>query len=97
MEREIDRIDLIINATSLGMKPGDAAVVPGPLLQAQHLVYDMVYSPPRTRLMSEAGDVGARAANGLGMLLWQGALAFEFWFERPAPVEAMREGLMGAL
>jgi shikimate dehydrogenase len=47
--------------------------------------------------MSEAGDVGARAANGLGMLLWQGALAFEFWFERPAPVEAMREGLMGAL
>jgi len=97
MERELDRIDLIINATSLGMKPGDAAVVPGPLLQAQHLVYDMVYSPPRTRLMSEAGDVGARAANGLGMLLWQGALAFEIWFDRPAPVEAMREGLMGAL
>jgi shikimate dehydrogenase len=97
MQTELGQTDLIINATSLGMKPDDAAVVERHLLQPHHLVYDMVYSPPRTRLMIEAEEAGARAANGLGMLLWQGALAFEFWFGRSAPVEAMREGLKSTL
>ncbi len=97
MEHELDRIDLILNATSLGMKSDDDAVVPRRLLRPQHLVYDMVYAPPQTRLMAEVGEAGGRAANGLGMLLWQGALAFEFWFDRPAPVEAMREGLVSTL
>jgi shikimate dehydrogenase len=55
----------------------------------------MVYSPARTRLMAEAEEEGAKAANGLGMLLWQGALAFEFWFNQSAPVQAMRAGLAG--
>lgn len=97
MESELGQIDLIINASSLGMKPDDASVVPLRLLKPHHLVYDMVYSPPRTRLMIEAEEAGAKAANGLGMLLWQGALAFEFWFGRTAPVEAMREGLKSTL
>lgn len=97
MERELGQIDLVLNATSLGMKRTDPEVVPRRLIQPHHLVFDMVYSPPRTRLMAEAEEEGAKAANGLGMLLWQGALAFEFWFNRPAPVEAMREGLMGSL
>ncbi len=93
MERELDGIDLIVNATSAGMKPDDPAVVPRRLLQSHHLVYDMVYSPARTRLMDEAGAAGAKVANGEEMLLWQGALAFEFWFGGAAPVEAMRAGL----
>lgn len=95
MERELGQIDLIINATSLGMKRTDAEVLARRLIQPHHLVYDMVYSPARTRLMAEAEEEGAKAANGLGMLLWQGALAFEFWFNQPAPVEAMRAGLEG--
>ncbi len=93
MERELGQVDLIINATSLGMKRTDPDAVPQRLIQPHHLVYDMVYAPPRTRLMAQAEAEGARAANGLGMLLWQGALAFEFWFNREAPVEAMRQGL----
>lgn len=97
MERELGQVDLILNATSLGMKRTDAEVLPQRLIQPHHLVYDMVYSPPRTRLMADAEEGGAKAANGLGMLLWQGALAFEFWFNRPAPVEAMRLGLAEAL
>jgi len=95
MERELGQIDLIINATSLGMKRTDAEVLSRRLIQPHHLVYDMVYSPARTRLMAEAEEEGAKAANGLGMLLWQGALAFEFWFNQPAPVQAMRAGLAG--
>jgi shikimate dehydrogenase len=97
LERELGQIDLIVNATSLGMKRTDPDVLPQRLVQPHHLVLDMVYSPPRTRLMAEAEAEGARAANGLGMLLWQGALAFEFWFNREAPVEAMRAALAGTV
>ena len=60
------------------------------------MIYDMVYAPPRTRLIADAEAAGARAANGLSMLLWQGAISFEFWFNRDAPVEAMRRGLYEA-
>ena len=47
--------------------------------------------------MADAEAAGARAANGLGMLLWQGALSFEFWLNEEAPIEAMREGLLASL
>lgn len=93
MERELSQIDLIINATSIGMKRSDPDVIPERLIEPSHLVYDMVYSPARTRLLAHAEASGAKSANGLGMLLWQGAMAFEFWFNREAPVEAMRAGL----
>ncbi|MEM9017693.1 MAG: shikimate dehydrogenase [Verrucomicrobiota bacterium] len=97
LESELDQIDLIINATSVGMKRTDPELIPQSLIQPHHLVYDMVYSPPRTKLIADAEMGGAKAANGLGMLLWQGVLAFEFWFNREAPVEAMREGLLESL
>jgi shikimate dehydrogenase len=93
MERELSQIDLIINATSIGMSRTDPEVLPQRLIEPYHLVYDMVYSPARTQLIANAEAQGAKAANGLGMLLWQGALAFEFWFNREAPVDAMRAGL----
>jgi shikimate dehydrogenase len=97
LAHQMDNIDLIVNATSLGMKRTDDALLPRRLIQPHHLIYDMVYSPPRTRLIADAEDVGARAANGLSMLLWQGALSYEFWFNQSAPIEAMREGLTVAV
>lgn len=93
LEGEMGEIDLIINASSVGMRTDDAPVVPPRLLRKGLRVYDMVYSPPRTRLMDEAEAAGAEVANGEEMLLWQGVLAFEFWFGGLAPVEVMREGL----
>ncbi|MDF1814698.1 MAG: shikimate dehydrogenase [Verrucomicrobiales bacterium] len=93
LERELKHIDLIINATSLGMKVSDPVLIPAHLLQPHHLIFDMVYAPPQTRLMRDAVKAGARAANGLNMLLWQGAHSYEFWFNEEAPVEAMRKGL----
>ncbi len=97
LARQMDHVDLIVNATSLGMKPTDAELIPRRLIQPHQMVYDMVYSPPRTRLIADAEDAGARTANGLSMLLWQGALAFEFWFNRRADVDAMRAGLTAAV
>ena len=94
---QIGDIDLIVNATSRGMKRSDAALLPAHLIEPHHLVYDMLYSPPKTRLLSDAAGMGARTANGLSMLLHQGAISFECWFNREAPLEAMRAGLQAAL
>ncbi|MCF6313459.1 MAG: shikimate dehydrogenase [Verrucomicrobiales bacterium] len=93
LEAQMDNIDLIVNATSLGMKRGDPEALPSALIQPHHFIYDMVYSPARTHLIAQAENAGARAANGLSMLLHQGAISFEYWFNREAPLEAMRKGI----
>lgn len=88
-------VDLLLNATSLGLKPDDALPVREsefPLRQAR-AVYDMIYRPATTPLLAAARAAGCRVANGLGMLLYQGAKALEIWTHRPAPVEVMRRAL----
>lgn len=88
-------IDLVINATSLGLKPEDRL----PWDEAQFslrrasAVYDMIYRPAETQLLSRAKSVGCRTANGLHMLLYQGAKALELWTNQPAPLAVMREAL----
>jgi shikimate dehydrogenase len=57
------------------------------------MVYDTIYSEKRTPFVSAAVEAGARGANGLSMLLHQGALAFEIWFGREAPLDVMRKAL----
>lgn len=89
--------ELIINATSLGMRSMDPMPLPSGCIEPHHLVYDMIYNPPRTALISHASSVGARAANGLSMLLHQGALSYECWFPGNAPLEEMRKGLQSSL
>ena len=88
-------VDVLLNATSLGLKASD----PSPLDQKQfelknaRAVYDMIYRPVRTPLLAAAKNAGCRTANGIGMLLYQGAKALELWSGRPAPVELMRRAL----
>jgi shikimate dehydrogenase len=86
-------IDLIVNATPLGMNPSDPAPVPARLLAPHHIVFDCVYGSSKTALLRAAAEVGARGANGLSMLLHQGALSFSTWFNREAPIDAMRAAL----
>jgi shikimate dehydrogenase len=83
-------IDLIVNATPLGINPSDPAPIPARLLAPHHIVFDCVYRPSKTALLRAADEAGARGANGLSMLLHQGALSFSLWFNREAPIEAMR-------
>lgn len=83
---------LIVNCTSLGMTP-NAGTTPWPVelpLRADQIVYDLVYNPADTLLLQWARAGGAHAIGGLGMLIWQGALAFEHWTGQPAPVAIMR-------
>jgi shikimate dehydrogenase len=93
LRSQIEQVDLVINATSVGMKRSDPPVLPAHLLTANLLVYDTVYAAGRSRLLEDAQAAGARTANGMSMLLHQGALSFEIWFNRPAPLEAMRAAL----
>lgn len=89
--------DLIINATSLGLRSFDPLPLPPGCIQPHHLVYDMIYNPPVTPLISHARSVGARTANGKSMLLHQGVLAYECWFPGSSPLKAMKKGLYSAL
>jgi len=91
---QIANTDLVVNATPLGLNHGDAAPVPARLLAPHLMVYDTVYASGPTSFASGAIEAGARAANGLSMLLHQGALAFEIWFDRAAPIDAMRKALL---
>lgn len=86
-------IDLVVNVTPIGMNPSDPAPIPGRLLAPHHMVFDAVYGPSKTSLLRAADEAGARGANGLSMLLHQGALAFETWFGREAPIDVMRKAL----
>lgn len=89
-------IDLILNASSLGMKPDDPSPVPASLLTARHLIYDTIYVGIATPLQQAATAAGARSANGVSLLLHQGALALEFWLGRSVPLEVMRHALLAA-
>ena len=96
LARQIQDVDLIVNATPLGMSAGESPRVsplPVSLLRPHHLVYDTVYTSARTPLLRAAGEAGAKGADGLSMLLYQGALSFEIWFGKAAPIEIMRQGL----
>jgi shikimate dehydrogenase len=87
--------DLIVNATSLGLNSDDTsplneAVFP---LKSSHAVYDIIYRPAETKFLADAKKVGCKTANGLGMLLHQGAQAFEIWTGKTAPLDVMRRAL----
>jgi shikimate dehydrogenase len=84
---------LVINATNVGLRPDDRSLISRESLTREHFVYDTIYNPPRTALLTEAEAAGAKFSNGLTMLLYQGARSFELWFDRKAPIEVMRAAI----
>ena len=88
-------VDLILNATSLGLNAKDASPLDEKLfsLKQSRAVFDMIYRPAETKLLAAAKKSGCHTANGLGMLLHQGAKAFEIWTGKPAPLAVMRRAL----
>jgi shikimate dehydrogenase len=94
---QLQHTDLVINATSMGMKLGDPSPLPSAILSPSLMVYDTIYTAATTPLLRAAEVAGARGANGLSMLLHQGALAFEIWSNRPAPLDVMRKALAAAI
>jgi shikimate dehydrogenase len=89
------RVYLLVNATSLGLKTGDGLPLDESAfdLKQADAVYDMIYRPAETALLKASRLAGCRTANGLGMLLHQGAKALEIWTGRAAPLAVMRAAL----
>ncbi len=92
----VPKVDLIVNATPVGM---DGASTPFPIewIVPTQFVFDLVYDPPVTPLVRGARARGARAINGLTMLVHQALASFEIWSGRPAPEGAMRAALERAV
>ncbi len=100
IKAELEDTDMLINATSVGMHPNeDETPVDWDLLRSNLTVFDLVYYPLETRLLREAKAIGARTIDGLAQLVYQGAVSFEIWTGKRAPVDVMmkaaREKLKG--
>ncbi|MDD5466000.1 MAG: shikimate dehydrogenase [Candidatus Omnitrophica bacterium] len=91
---EIANKDLLINASPVGMRPADPCLVGYQDLHQGLFVYDLIYSPLETKLISLAKELNLNFSNGLGMLLYQGVFAFQYFSGKKAPVKTMQEALL---
>lgn len=99
LSRCLETTDLLVNATPLGMYPNTNEMPPVEvdLLPSHALVCDLIYNPGQTLLLRKAAERGLITLNGIGMLLYQGAIAFELWTGQEPPVKIMRDALTKAL
>ncbi len=90
--------DIVINTTSVGMfpHPGETPI-PGAWLKPGAVASDLIYNPLKTEFLRQAEERGCRIHGGLGMFIYQGAYAFEYWTGVPAPVEIMKETVLATL
>ncbi len=100
-KNDLAPFDLIVNTTSVGLKKNDAEIlrvasIPSAQEDQKHFV-DLIYNPAETQFLRNARRKGHLTLNGLPMLLYQGARAFEIWTGKKAPVETMRQALIQAL
>lgn len=96
----LEKADLVVNTTPLGMKPGSTLQFPFKRLGKNAVVSDIVYNPLKTAFIRKAESLGLKAHAGLGMLVHQGARGFELWTgvrEKDVPVEVMRKAALMAL
>jgi len=89
--------ELVIQASPVGMHRTDTPLLDAEAFVKNQMVYDLIYMFPETRLMQIARRQGARTANGINMLAFQGALSLEIWTNRKAPVDIMRKVLTKAV
>jgi shikimate dehydrogenase len=89
--------DLVVQASPVGMKEDDPSLLPPEAFRAGQRAFDLIYMYPETAFLTTARESGAEIANGLGMLLHQGARAFEIWTGTEPSVPAMRKALEDAV
>lgn len=97
IRKVIHEVDLVVNATSVGLEEHDSLGLGADLFSPRLHVYDTIYRPAETELLRIAESAGAKVANGLSMLLHQGAKAFEIWTKRKAPLAVMRRALRASV
>ena len=87
LKRKIEESDLLINATSVGMKENTSLIEDKNFFRKDLIVCDIIYNPAKTKLLQIAEKEGCKIINGIGMLLYQGALSFELWTNKKMPVD----------
>lgn len=96
--KHMESVDVIINTTPVGMAPDtDSMPIPDALLLKRHAVFDIVYSPLKTKLLDAAQKKGCAVVNGIEMLIFQGARQFELWTGKPAPIDAIYSAITSRL
>jgi shikimate dehydrogenase len=98
IKKYLKKSDVLINATNVGMKPNQNQSIVDPRFLTSNLtVMDIVYNPVETKLLIAAKEAGARAINGIDMLIHQGAVSFELWTGKKAPIEVMKQAALKKL
>jgi len=94
LEKQVKNNDILINSTAAGMYPKIAeTIVTSDMMHSGLVVFDIVYNPVNTLLLSEAKKAGAKTIDGVMMLVYQGAEAFKIWTGRSPPVDVMEKAV----
>ncbi|MCP1100844.1 quinate/shikimate dehydrogenase [Aequitasia blattaphilus] len=92
LAKEIESADILVNSTMIGMKPyQDRSLVEKEWLRKDLVVADTIYNPEKTKLILEAEEIGCKAIGGKGMLLWQGAAAYQLYTGQEMPTKEYQE------
>ena len=95
IQENLQGCDILVNATSVGMKPNsNQSVIAPEWLKPNLAVMDIVYDPMETKLAKDAKSAGSKVVSGVEMLIYQGAASFEIWTGKSAPVEVMRKAAL---
>lgn len=98
LERRVREADLLVNCTPVGMNPrADEMPVSADLMRPDLTVYDLIYSPVKTRLLAAAEAAGARTVNGVKMLVYQGAISLKMWTGIEPPTDIMEAAVLNGL
>jgi shikimate dehydrogenase len=98
IKQNLQDSDILVNATSVGMKPNaNQSPVAPEWLKTDLAVMDIVYNPVETKLVKDAKVAGAKVVSGVEMLIYQGAASFEIWTGKSAPVQVMKKAALNHL
>jgi shikimate dehydrogenase len=98
MKKEMRDVDILVNATSVGMHPDvNQSLVSPSSLKSDLWVMEIIYKPVETKLARDAKAVGAKVISGIEMLVYQGAASFEIWTDHPAPIKVMKRAVLNQL
>ena len=95
LRKEINESVIFTNATNVGMGKleGQMVLPDTSYLRKDLIVSDVIYMPEKTKLLEEAGKIGCKTINGLGMMLYQGAASFKLWTDKDMPIDVVKEAL----
>ena len=95
IEKIAKESNLLVNCTPVGMKESDPELLSENVFNSEQVVYDLIYNPPKTKLLQSAEKKGAQIVNGLGMLVYQGAISFEKWTGKKPDTDIMFRTIKG--